>query len=265
MTELDEKIIESYRKTASLMTFENKQRLCALYEKPTHTRVNRTLTTLNVIFAAIAVCAVLMGAAAGVTARDYINAKTSGLSISDETRNRMERLLEMWHIEPYNDTVSVPINANSFGETYGTLLDGVDLIAVGGSVNGERICGYVYRTDYGYIDESVLLDEENNNSYSTLSDVVSMSEMRNRGVFRNWVYVYDVEGIEVLGKFAITSDPNAGGFKTNEQLEDPDVSRWFADGKDSTEADDYRKMAAERSQAKRKQLEEKAADRGSAE
>ncbi len=218
MKDIEKLLRDTQAQQLGKLGFGDKQRLYDLYGAADRTATRSLTRTFYIIAAAAAVTAVMLSVSANAgntSLRELVKAKTDDLPITDDKRAEMAERIAAWEITPEEfESHSFEIGANSYGETYGSLFDGVDLIAVGGCDNDEDITGYVYLSDYScMLFNSVCADFgiTTSNREHYLHDL-------------EWVYVYDCEGTQILGKYMNS------GFKTNAQLEQPDTKAQFTCG-----------------------------------
>ena len=221
-----EMLLENEYRTAVLTYgFSDRRKLYKLYEAPKHTSVSRKIIISYAVLIAAIIILALTGAAAAYTLRDAVDFRTKDLDITDEKRDEIAENLEEWNTTPEEfATGSRNIDVNKYGETIGNMFDGVDLFTVNGHDSAGDFTGYVYWEDFEYLQVN--------------------TTPKNDGTIRNWVYVYNIDGDEIIGKMI-----NHIGFLTNEQLESPDTAAKLRDGDDGEE---YTKMAEERLEEKTK-------------
>lgn len=224
MKDLDQILKEDYSKKMNSLKFSNRAKLYKLYDKPEHTPVLKKIVVMNVTLACfILICGVTVTATATPTLKELIYEKTRDSAIVDEERDKMTSRLENWNYKTSSDNYSdknghLHVEGNECSETIGTFELGVDMIGVASKTeDGEFITGYCYS------DELM----EVNGSYSHLNS--NDNQYHKNGQERNWIYVYDSDGINVLGKLV------EGEFKTNEQLKDSDSNIIVIDGDDIDE------------------------------
>ena len=233
MKNLNQALKEDYSEKMNSLKFSDKRKLYNLYEEPKHTPVLRKVVALNVALACLILAFSVSATAVGFTTLNEVVAnKTKDLNITDEKRDEMASRLESWGIvadAPENQT-DFDIETNEYGDTLGSLEIGTDLIAVAGeTLDGEEVVGYCYTDDFMEASGLFVTDSEQHEQ-----------DVKN-GKVRNWIYVYDVDGITVIGKMVNLE------FKTNEQLEAPDSNIVIIDGEDVKE---YEAMAQERIEEK---------------
>lgn len=255
MKNLNQILANDYSKHMDSLTFGDTSRLYNLYEKPVHTPVIRKIVAMNIALVAVIAAFGTSAAAVGMTVRDVVNAKTQNLSITDEKRDEMASRMEEWNIEPEQFAgENFEVGANENGDTYGFLFDGVDLVAVAAvPADGKIVQGYVYREDFEQLNGY--------NSESSPEALEAKAKAIENGEVRNWIYVYDTDGVTVLGKYvsrmgkdgdeynepALTETGYRDGFLTNEELENENLAGYFFDG---TDIDDYEALAESRAAQK---------------
>ncbi len=201
MKTIEQALKNEYREALSKCKFSDKRRLYKLYEAPKRTTVSRKIIISYAVLAAAIMLLLLTGAAAAYTLYDAV--------------------LEEWNTTPEEFTTgSFPIEVNKYGETIGNMFDGVDLYKVGRHDSTIDMTGYVYWVDF--------------------NNLVERSNPNNENTLRNWVYVYNIDGDEIIGVFV---EGGEHGFITNEELESPDIAARLRNGDD---AEEYIKMAEER-------------------
>ena len=221
MKTIEQALKNEYREALSKCKFSDKRRLYKLYEAPKRTTVSRKIIISYAVLAAAIMLLLLTGAAAAYTLYDAVAFRTKDLDMTDEKREEMVEHLEEWNTTPEEFTTgSFPIEVNKYGETIGNMFDGVDLYKVGRHDSTIDMTGYVYWVDF--------------------NNLVERSNPNNENTLRNWVYVYNIDGDEIIGVFV---EGGEHGFITNEELESPDIAARLRNGDD---AEEYIKMAEER-------------------
>ncbi len=232
MKDLEIDLKTEYTAAADRLIFRNKERLLDLYDEPVHTRARRA----GIIrFAAIAAAAALL--LSGTTAfamsnpkvmselRALIDRHTTDLDITDEKKDELEDLIGYWHVQTPDIASKLEnLRSNSYGEVIGGLHTG-DLFGVAAKDGSSNERGYVYRYDYGLTHKENLLPEEVAAIEQSSADILLLPVDQKTGSKRSWVYVFDFEGMRILGKYN-----DYLGFVTNEMLEDPEYAERMPDG-----------------------------------
>ena len=232
MKDLEIDLKTEYTAAADRLIFRNKERLLDLYDEPVHTRARRA----GIIrFAAIAAAAALL--LSGTTAfamsnpkvmselRALIDRHTTDLDITDEKKDELEDLIGYWHVQTPDIASQLEnLKSNSYGEVIGGLHTG-DLFGVAAKDGSSNERGYVYRYDYGLTHKEDLLPEEAAAIEQSSADILLLPVDQKTGSKRSWVYVFDFEGMRILGKYN-----DYLGFVTNEMLEDPEYAERMPDG-----------------------------------
>lgn len=260
MKNTEELLREEYIKKLESFKFSNKSKLYNLYEEPKHTPVLGKIvlyqTTIMILFLMLAISAT----AVGLTLHELVAQRTDGLNITDEKRDEMVKNLEEWGITPEDFSSNLmEIKSNKYGETYGNAFDGVNLIAVITNYDGKEVTGYIYRDDYDKLSnvDSIMTQA----TQEDIDERVDFEKARQEGKVRNWIYVYDSDGVNIIGKYIFEyrklfqDDPFLSaeendkafqeylselqpsdfkyGFITNEELERDDISKYLINGSDS--------------------------------
>lgn len=260
MKNTEELLREEYIKKLESFKFSNKSKLYNLYKEPKHTPVLGKIvlyqTTIMILFLMLAISAT----AVGLTLHELVAQRTDGLNITDEKRDEMVKNLEEWGITPEDFSSNLmEIKSNKYGETYGNAFDGVDLIAVITNYDGKEVTGYIYRDDYDKLSnvDSIMTQA----TQEDIDERVDFEKARQEGKVRNWIYVYDSDGVNIIGKYIFEyrklfqDDPFLSaeendkafqeylselqpsdfkyGFVTNEELERDDISKYLINGSDS--------------------------------
>ena len=232
MKDLEIDLKTEYTAAADRLIFRNKERLLDLYDEPVHTKARRA----DIIrFAAIAAAAALL--LSGTTAfamsnpkvmselRALIDRHTTDLDITDEKKDELEDLIGYWHVQTPDIASKLEnLRSNSYGEVIGGLHTG-DLFGVAAKDGSSNERGYVYRYDYGLTHKEDLLPEEAAAIEQSSADILLLPVDQKTGSKRSWVYVFDFEGMRILGKYN-----DYLGFVTNEMLEDPEYAERMPDG-----------------------------------
>ena len=232
MKDLEIDLKTEYTAAADRLIFRNKERLLDLYDEPVHTKARRA----GIIrFAAIAAAAALL--LSGTTAfamsnpkvisalRALIDRHTTDLDITDEKKDELEDLIGYWHVQTPDIASQLEnLKSNSYGEVIGGLHTG-DLFGVAAKDGSSNERGYVYRYDYGLTHKENLLPEEVAAIEQSSADILLLPVDQKTGSKRSWVYVFDFEGMRILGKYN-----DYLGFVTNEMLEDPEYAERMPDG-----------------------------------
>ena len=277
MKNIENTLTSEYREAVSALKFPDKRKLYKLYTTPTHTPVLRRVAVLYAAVTAAIILILALTGAAAFTLYDAVFARTQDIDITDEKREEMAERLEEWNTTPEefaNGQYEIGVNEN--GDTYGHFFDAVDLISVVSSNASGNITGYVYRDDFAFINMGV---EENAKS---IEDILKNQQDRDDGKVRNWIYVYDSDGYTVIGKYI--EEYNSGdsmiygeyteeernrileeryyerkarlgdfdyGFKTNEELKNPEYEKFIIYGSDYR---NYVQMAQNRSNEIKRRL-----------
>lgn len=235
MKDIEKMLAENYAKKADTFVYEDKDRLIELYDKPLSGRVKKAVVTMRIVVAAALAAAVMTGAAASLSIRELVAIQTADANITDDKRSNIADRLEHWNIEASRlESDPIDISVNKYGETVGTLLDGGDLFAVSG-VDGDVVRAFVYIDDLGLISPGIGADSELSREWN---------ERFPNGVDRSWVYAFNEDADEIVGKYC------NDGFKSWEQLKDPAVSRLFFDGTSPEELEAYNDMVKNRIEEK---------------
>lgn len=203
MKDIHQALKEDYSEHMNSLKFSDKRKLYKLYEEPKHTPMLKKVVAFQIVAATLIVsCAVTGAATVGRSMRDIIADKAKDSGFTKEQINEMADRLENYNIDPNSiekSENSFSLSMNKYGQTIGSLESGAELCAVETKTeDGEDIIGYCYFDD--------LME---------LNGISMNGELKN--TISNWIYVYDIDGIQVLGKFV------DGGFKTNEQLENSNI------------------------------------------
>lgn len=229
-----EKLLENeYREKLGTMKYENKSKLFSIYEKKERKSSKTRTVIIRRTAAALAFALIFVGGTSALAMtnpevmsvfRNLIRASAPGVELSDRNVDDIEDRMENFHVR----TQDVPLimdsmEVNKYGETIGRAFTTFDLFKVGASGDPDDPTGYVYRYDLGVLENYMLLPEEVEYLESSgLMGALTAPDL-NSQVKRNWVYVFDREGMNIIGKYIFPT-----GFKTNKQLEDPKVAAAFS-------------------------------------
>ena len=236
MKDIEKALETEYSDALGSVTYKNKSRLYSLYDE--RTRHSPTVGKIVVRRAvAIAACAALFlvtTTAFALTRRpNYIDEVRSAvaqhLGIKGASEEKIDELTKFGEKFILNsDTLEEQLEnteVNSYGEVIGSGLMPLycDLFIVKSYSNGGKTNGYVYRYDYGFLDSNYFTNQED--AYIKHGSDQIISQLNNRapdGYRRNWVYVYDREGMEIIGK--CTKERR---FYKTEELQDPTIAKQF--------------------------------------
>ena len=230
MKDLDRLLQEDYAKAADLMRFPDKRRLLDMYEK---TQRRRSAKRALAFSAAIAAALIFAGSTAVALTnptirselREIVRQCTNRLGITEEKADDLADRVEHLHVET-DDQLDhqLGFDTNKYGETIG---DGFisDMFKVTDPNDPSGTVGYVYRFDIGVLENFRLLPEELNALESSgLGTALTEPDIQNHET-RDWVYAFDKDGVTIVGKYI----DGPTGFKSNEQLKDPEVSQKFVE------------------------------------
>ncbi len=234
MKEIEKALLEDYKETLNPISFKNKGKLYSLYdEAPRHSPTIHRMVFRRA--AACAACAAVL--AAGTTAvaltnpdrfadiRTFLTDRLRTKGVSDDkideytkfsltvgtSTDDIAQTLETSEVNSYGEVIS---NDLAVFPTY------CDLCSVRSKEAENPVTGYIYRYDLGVLNKFSLTEEEQSFLYSSTDPMYMYLKAPNsEGFVRDWVYVYDRDGTEILGKYAYKV-----GFYTNEELEDPEIA-----------------------------------------
>lgn len=246
MRDLSFEIKEAYTRNNDKLTYGKKSDLYSLYQQPKHTNVGIRILVFQAIVIAM-ICALAVGAVAGASGlAQIIYKKTANTDLTDEEKNEIISFVEERKI-PEDTLEGLPeLHTNEDGTVYGADMLGASLVAVKAE---DGTVGYYYRDEMSKIDGTDLSDYKN---------TVERQEKKEKGLIRNWVYVYDKDGKTRIGIFILGhgmhSEPGEteeeliervesfsnwavsvnwkSGFLTFEQLEDENITYEKIDGED---------------------------------
>lgn len=226
MKDIEKALTTDYPEAAKGLVFENKTRITELYTEARPHRAPKRAAAFALAAAALITAGTT---AAAFTSPDFRSAlrelvgiQTRNTGISEQKADELTDMYEYLHVST-DDIARSPINieVNKYGETLGGTRFETDLIGV---VNDYGTSGYIYRYDLGMLETSMLLTEENIAAHqSGLYDKLTAPDPET-GIKRNWVYAFDEDGIEIVGKYI----PSSTGFRSNKQLEDPQIRSAFS-------------------------------------
>ena len=179
-----------------------------------------------------------IGAAAGVIMlreKIMLKADNSGVTFTDKELDEVTSNL-LQHPSYYNSDYPLPFMAeNENGQKYGSIEYGLELMIVGGvDNNGKEIQGLCYTLDFWNL---TLPD------FEKYADVQSWNNAKCNGEIRNWIYVFDKDGENVIGKYIdyniVDEDCDSVpiGFVTNEMLLTGEYDNYIHNGDDAEEYD----------------------------
>lgn len=248
--DLEKELNEVYPKRVTSLRSERKGELMKLYKEPKSTGTGKKIKIYHIAFVAL-ICMLAVGVSAiGATASGFdvaklIYEKTENTTLSDQEKmeiaerleSHFQRELTEEDIEGMDPEDLPDLQTNEYGLSYGVYQLAPDLFGV---ENGE-LTAYCYYSDMEGI--------------SGMQDPITYVEKMKKGLWRNWIYAYDVDGKTVVGKFILGASAYynmayCGGDKyglvSNEDLENEGVRAGLVDGENIEE---YEAMAAERSEA----------------
>lgn len=240
MGDLDYELMENYSKIVASLKCERKDEIMKLFEESKHTSVGKRIICFYAILIVL-ICVMIVGvgaigaAAAGLDITGIVFEKTQNTNITDEERQDLADTLVSGYGGDISDNTLADLEAlpelqtNENGNTYGDIRLQADLVAVGGTdINGESVSGYYYQDDYNEISSLTWV--------TCPEEAVQYMEDRDNGLIRNWVYIYDEDGVTILGKWA-------GSLYTNDMLE---TGLYDSEIYDGTDADVYEQKVQDR-------------------
>ena len=235
MKDIEQALTQEYSNASEQLMFSDKSKLRRLYKQPEHSKIGQKIVLKTT--AVIAAAAILLTGSTALALthteqladiRSFMTQHLGRLNVSNDKVDEMAERYE--YIRTDSDTLSGILDSsevNSFGEIIndGDCVIYCDLFRV----YSEAPCcpiGYVYRYDLGILENIWLTPEEQNFLTSTHDPYYkNMIYPNPDGYRRNWIYVYDKEGIEVIGKCDVYHH-----FCTNKQLEDSENAALYRDG-----------------------------------
>ncbi len=163
-----------------------------------------------------------------LTLDEMVHQKLGSAGVPEEKISEYLNRLELAHVTPElfaNDSRDWNVQLNSYGELVNDRYLSADLIGFGGS-DPDTPRGYVYRGDLGYLSDyfSVLLPEERDALEKSEPDIYLRTPDPETGLVLDWVYAFNEEGTEIVGKFS-----QDNWFVSNKELEDPEIAKKFCD------------------------------------
>lgn len=245
--DLEKLLSENYCDTFESLETTDKERFYQLYKEPKKSPAAKRKVYLRVALAMLLVAAIgTIGAgAADMTIREKLAARAEkdNVHFTQEELDEVANTISSTGAFP-NGREFPEIGENENGQKYGDIQYKLDLFPIGGTdLNGNYIEGYCYSDDFW---SNTYPDSEK------YDDVLVWVVDRDNGKVRNWIYVFDEDGITILGKSvtALQKDRDEliekdihTQFITNEQLETGLYDKYIYDGYD---ADEYEAMVQER-------------------
>lgn len=180
-----------------------------------------------------------IGAAAGIiTLREKIllKAEKSGVTF---TENELDEVTSNLSQHPSYSNADAPlpfIAENENGQKYGSIEYGLDLMTIGGiDKSGKEIQGVCYSSDFWDLTLP---------NFEKYTDVQEWNDAKNKGEIRNWIYVFDKDGVTIIGKYIdsnIIDEEGSSvpiGFVTNEMLLTGEYDNLLYNGYDAEEYED---------------------------
>lgn len=248
--DLEKLLSENYCDTFESLETTDKERFYQLYKEPKKSLASKRKVYLRVALAMLLVASVAIGTVAArasdMTMRDMLAARAEKDNVHltdeklDELASRMTITGAYDPDDPNGHGLS-EMGDNDNGQKYGDIKYDFDLFTVSGvDSNGNDIVGYCYTDEFKYMTGDVTSDWCM--VWDFYDDVVEWQNDRDSGKLRNWVYVFEENGVRIIGKWIQSLEKDyeelnekgiRTGFVTNEELETGIYDDYIYDGFDS--------------------------------
>ncbi len=264
MKNCDKLLEHDYPEKLSTLKFSNKQRLYDLYDAPERASSAHNVLVTRAAAAALVLAFGVTAVASGSAVYNSLSDRTAVLEGEEATQAAADEQTDDYDpeaieeefivLDETDDAVEIipdlsnSYKENKYGEIYGPYYPGndVDLVGVSfvdyASGNDSGEVGYCYLLDFievGDDSEPVECVDENGNTVTGYRE-------RETPLNRNWIYIYNEDGDEILGKWFL----NEGGFngKSNAALENPEIAAWLSTDEEANAV--YEERVAARFEAK---------------
>lgn len=236
--DLEKLLRENYCDTFDSLKPVDKQSVYAVYEKKPKGKVRKRSFYLKVAIAIILLALLAVGTvtvtASNATFREKLaeRAKKDNVNLTDSELDELSSRLTQRGLLDENEILP-KMGENENGQLYGSDLYGFELMAVSGRNDDIGYC---------YIDEFEYMIGDPDYIFEVYNDAVDWQNDRDNGLNRNWVYVFDSDGMKIIGKYikSIKKDKEeleekriGLGFITNEELAAGEYDKYIYDGFDS--------------------------------
>ena len=236
--DLEKLLRENYCDTFDSLKPVDKQSVYAVYEKKPNSKVRKRSFYLKVAIAIILLALLAVGTvtvtASNATFREKLaeRAKKDNVNLTDSELDELSSRLTQRGLLDENEILP-QMGKNENGQLYGSDLYGFELMAVSGRNDDIGYC---------YIDEFEYMIGDPDYIFEVYNDAVDWQNDRDNGLNRNWVYVFDSDGMKIIGKYikSIKKDKEeleekriGLGFITNEELAAGEYDKYIYDGFDS--------------------------------